>query len=80
MIICSFSDFNKPLNEAPKSLKGKTLHDWIMKNLKDRNRISVWEIDDNTKVCRAFMYLVKIGKIKLNNKYDYPYQGLQVMF
>ena len=78
MIVCSFSDFYIPLDEAPKSLKGKKLHQWIIKNLKGRKRVSVWEIEGNFRVCRTIMYLVKIGKIKFNNDYDYPYQGVSV--
>ena len=78
MIVCSFSDFYTPLDEAPKSLKGKKLHHWIIKNLKGRKRVSVWEIDGNIRVCKALMYLVRIGKVRFNNDYDYPYQGVSV--
>lgn len=79
MIITSYSDWNKPLDECPKNLKGKGQHRWLLNNLRRRNRISCWEIDTNWRVCRSLMYLKRIGKIKLNGKaYDYPYVGVSV--
>ena len=80
MIITSFSDFNKPLNEAPKNLKGKKLHNWLIKQLKHRDRVCVWEIDYNMKVCRALMFLVKIGKLRFDKSTtDYPYTKIVVV-
>lgn len=77
--LCSFSDFQIPLNEYPKKLKGKKLHEWIIKQLKHRTRISTCEIDYDLRMCRTLMYLDRIGKIKLDNRaYKYPYVGVSV--
>lgn len=78
MIVCSFSDWKTPLDEAPKNLKGAKLHKWLLTNLKYRNRISVWEIDANMRVCRTLMYLKHIGKISFTNDYEYPYTGIKI--
>lgn len=78
MILCSFSDWKQPLNEAPRTLKGAKLHKWLLRNIKDRPRISVWEIDSNIKVCRALMYLKRIGKISFTKEHKYPYTGIKI--
>lgn len=78
MIICSFSDFNTPLNEAPSKLKGAKLHKWVIKNLLGRKRISCWEIGDNIKVCKVLMWMQSTGKIKFTDGYNYPYVGVEV--
>lgn len=78
MIICSFSDWHKPLDEAPRHLKGAALHKWLLKSIKVRDRVSCWEIDSNRKVCNALMFLKKIGKITFTNKYDYPYTSIEI--
>lgn len=76
---CSFSDWNTPLDTAPKCLKGKSLHKWILRNLKNRNRISCWELEENYKVCKTMMFLERIGKIKMDIvNHDYPYIGVKV--
>lgn len=79
MFITSYTDFNTGLDEAPKKLKGRSLHNWILKNLKSRERISTFELEANYRVCRTVMFLVKLGKINLNSKnYTYPYIGVTV--
>lgn len=47
MIVCSFSDFNIPLDAYPKKLKGKALHKWIYKQLEQRKKFSCFEIDSD---------------------------------
>tara|TARA_R100000541_G_C1897352_1_gene84040 strand:+ start:72783 stop:73022 length:240 start_codon:yes stop_codon:yes gene_type:complete len=79
MIITSFSDFYKPLDEYPKHLKGNSLHKWILKNLNGRNRISVWELDCTQRMVRTMFYLDKINKIKLDHNLKYPYVGVEVL-
>ncbi len=77
MILCSFSDFQLPLNEYPKNLKGKPLHDWICKYLKARTKFSCFEIQEDYRMCRTLMFLQKIGKIKLCNEgLGYPYTNI----
>ncbi len=79
MIITSFSDFYKPLDEYPKHLKGKSLHKWILKNLKGRKRVSVWELDCTQRMVRTMMYLDRINKIKLDPSLQYPYIGVKLL-
>lgn len=78
MFICSFSDHYQSLDEAPKRLRGKKLHTWMLKNMKNRKRVSCFEITEHQHIARTFMYLVRIGKIKLTEEYDYPHQGIIV--
>lgn len=79
VFITSYSDFNLPLDCAPKRLKGKKLHDWLIRQLSQRERVSTFEIDSDMRVCRTLMYLQRIGKIKLDSKkYGYPYVGVTV--
>lgn len=78
MIICSFSDFSKPLDVAPRNLKGAKLHSYLLKQLKSRKRVSVWEIDTNMDVCKALMFLKRIGKISFTKEYDYPHVGIKI--
>ena len=79
MIITSFSDFKQPLDEYPKHLKGKRLHNWILKNLKGRKRISVWELDCTQRMVRAMLYLDKIKKVSLDYSLQYPYIGVKLL-
>ena len=79
MIITSFSDFSQPLDEYPKHLKGKRLHNWILKNLKGRKRISVWELDCTQRMVRTMLYLDKINKISLDHGLQYPYIGVKLL-
>ncbi|CAH7388181.1 hypothetical protein VCHA53O466_50008 [Vibrio chagasii] len=79
MIVCSFSDFQIPLDEYPKKLKGKRLHDWIIRQLRGRERISCFEIDSDLRMCRTLMFLDRIGKITISSKaHAYPYVGIKV--
>lgn len=79
MIVTSFSDFNLPLNEYPKKLKGKALHTWILRNLRNRKRVSIFEICDDIQMARTMGFLEKIGKITTDNKnFSYPYIGVTI--
>ena len=79
MFITSYSDFKIPLNEYPKKLKGKSLHTWIIKSLKNRNRISIWELQENRRMLRTVLFLESLGRIKLFNQgHSYPYIGVSV--
>ena len=74
MIITSYSDFNRPLNEYPKKLKGRLLHRWVKGNLRDRERVSVFELGEDYRMARTIQYLESIGSVKLDNKsMQYPY-------
>ena len=78
MIITSYSDFNRPLNEYPKKLKGRLLHRWVKRNLRNRSRVSVFELGEDYRMARTVGYLQKIGSINFANKnMQYPY--LQVL-
>ena len=78
--ITSFSDWNTPLDEYPKHLKGRRLHKWIIKNLSSRKRISVWEIDCDIRMLRTLMFLQKIKRIELDSSaHEYPYIGVKVL-
>lgn len=79
MIVTSFSDFRQPIDEAPRHLKGRKLHQWLLRNLRNRNRVSVFELSESQRVANAMMFLNRIGKIKLDNKaYEYPYVGIEI--
>ena len=79
MIVTSFSDFHQGLEDCPKRLKGKSRHKWLLHNLKNRTRISCFEIDSDMDVCMSLMYLKKIGKISMNGKdTPYPYVGIEL--
>ena len=79
MFVTSFSDFHQSLDEYPKGLKGVKLHKWILSNLRKRERVSCFEIQEDWRMCRTFMFLVRGGKIKLSNEgHHYPYSGVFV--
>ncbi len=68
------TNFQVGLNEYPKKLKGRALHNWIYKALSKRERFSSFEISDDVRMARTIMYLEKIGKISMDNKrYSFPY-------
>lgn len=78
-LLTSWSDWNTSLDEAPKKLKGRSLHKWIIKNLNKRavKRFSSFEIDDH--ICYAFDYLIRSGKIILDREEEsYPYSSYKI--
>lgn len=80
MIICSFSEFKQEVHEAPRKLKGKKLHRWLLNCLSNRTTITDWELTENMKICKTILYLERIGKIKLGSKnLGYPYISVEVI-
>lgn len=81
MFITSYSEFRIPLDEVPKTLKGKALHKWFMKHLQGRKRLSCFELSEmayvNMDAYRAFKYLESIGRFK-TEPLQYPWVSVEI--
>lgn len=66
MIVTSWSDFCKELNEAPKRLKRKELDRWLLRQLAQRpkQRFSVFEACEELHVAKAMTRLCRQGFIE----------------
>lgn len=66
MIITSWSDFHKGLDEMPKRLKWKEQRAWIYRNLlrRKKQRFSTFEIGENMLACKRITDMLNQGIIE----------------
>lgn len=66
IIVTSWSDFCKELDQAPKRLKRKALDRWLLSQLERRpkKRFSIFEIGESMRVAKAMTRLCRQGFIE----------------